>query len=114
MPTDEVLGAFRQLAMLAVLRLGAEAYGATVQRELEERAGRSVAISTIYVTMERLERKALVRSWLADPTPVRGGKAKRYYALTGSGVAALREARAAIDAMWSGLELDAGLRSSWA
>ena len=112
MPSDEALGSLQQLAMLAVLRLGGDAYGASIQQELDTRAGRSVAISTIYVTMERLERKGLVRSWLADPTPVRGGKAKRYYALTGTGVSALREARAAMDAMWAGVDLHPALRSS--
>jgi DNA-binding PadR family transcriptional regulator len=102
-PLDSI-GRFQQLVMLAALRLGEDAYGARIQEELERVAGRSVAISSIYVTMERLEKKDLVRSWLGDPTPVRGGRAKRFYQLTEAGVRTLAEARAELDRMWSGLE----------
>jgi PadR family transcriptional regulator len=101
--SHEILGGFQQLVMLAVLRLGDDAYGARVQQELEETAGRSVSISTVYVTLERLERKGHVSSWLADPTPVRGGRSKRYYALTPDGLAALNEARDALARMWAGV-----------
>lgn len=106
--SDDVLGGLQQLVLLAVLRLGDDVYGATIQRELEERAGRAVAISTVYVTLDRLERKGLVRSWLGDPTPVRGGKAKRHYALTAQGERAVREARAALDRMWAGVRMARG------
>ena len=81
------------------------------QRELEETAGRSVSISTVYVTMERLERKGLIDSWLADPTPVRGGKSKRFYKLTDTGLQALRESRDELDRMWQGLETHQELKS---
>lgn len=107
MPQD-ILGGFQQLVMLAVLRLGEAAYGAKIQRELEETAGRRVSISTVYVTLDRLDRKGLVRSWLADPTPVRGGKAKRYYGVTDEGVRALEGARDELLRMWDGV--GAGLR----
>ena len=110
MPQD-ILGGFQQLVMLAVLRLGDDAYGARIQLELDETAGRSVSISTVYVTMERLERKGLVASWLADPTPVRGGRSKRFYQLTDEGVLALQEAREALDRMWDGLEASPRLGS---
>jgi PadR family transcriptional regulator PadR len=112
MTQHETLGGFQQLVMLAILRLGDEAYGARMQRELDETAGRSVSISTVYVTMERLERKGLVESWLADPTPVRGGKSKRYYRLTKSGLRALRESREELDRMWQGVESHPELKSS--
>lgn len=102
--TQENLGGLQQLAMLAVLRLGDQAYGATVQRELEDTAGRSVAISTVYVTMERLERRGLVSSHLADPTPVRGGRAKRVYTLTAGGIEALESSRRELDRMWQAVE----------
>ncbi len=98
------LGAFQQLAMLAVLRLGDEATGSTLQEELETEAGRRVTISTIYVTLDRLEGKGLVRSWLGSSTPVRGGKARRFYEVTPAGARALRESRAALDRMWAGVE----------
>jgi len=102
--TDDLLGGLQQLVLLAVLRLGNDAYGARIQSELDERAGRAVAISTVYVTLDRLERRGLVRSWLGDPTPVRGGKAKRCYALTAAGKRALRESDATLRRMWAGLE----------
>ncbi len=104
MSSSESLGGFQQLVMLAALRLGDEAYGARIQDELESTAGRSVSISTVYVTMERLEKKGLVESWLGEPTPVRGGRAKRFYKLTEDGVQVLREARDELFRMWSGLE----------
>lgn len=106
--SDDVLGGLQQLVLLAVLRLADDAYGATIQRELEERAHRAVAISTVYVTLDRLERKGLVRSWLGDPTPVRGGKAKRHYAVTAQGERAVREARHALERMWAGVRVARG------
>lgn len=109
--SHDILGGFQQLVMLAVLRLGDNAYGAQIQLELDETAGRSVSISTVYVTMERLERKGLVASRLADPTPVRGGRSKRFYQLTDQGVLALQEARDALDKMWDGLEASPRLGS---
>jgi PadR family transcriptional regulator len=111
MTVSDGLGPFQQLVMLAVLRLGEEAYGATIQRELEETAGRSVSIATVYVTMERLEQRAFVESWLSDPTPVRGGKSKRYYSLTRSGIEALRAAREEMNRMWQGMESHPALRA---
>lgn len=109
--TQESLGGLQQLAMLAVLKLGEDAYGATVQRELEETAGRSVAISTVYVTMERLERKGFVSSRLGDPTPVRGGRAKRIYAVTADGLQALKSSRRELDRMWQAVEAHPDLGS---
>lgn len=110
--TKPSLGDFEQLTMLAVARLGDGAYGAAIRQELEDVAHRSVSISTVYVTLVRLEKKALVASWRSDPTPVRGGKAKRFFRLTPDGAAALREAREAANRMWWGLESspDLGLR----
>lgn len=104
MATPVSLGPLQQLVMLAAIRLGHEAYGARIQEELERTAGRSIAISTVYVTMERLERARLVESWLGDPTPVRGGKARRFYRVTEAGAEALRVTRDEIDRMWGGLE----------
>ena len=104
MTTTESLGGFQQLVMLAVLHLADDAYGATIQRELEGRARRSVSIATVYVTMERLEKKGLVTSWLAEPTPVRGGRSKRFYKLTKTGARALRDSRDELNRMWQDLE----------
>jgi DNA-binding PadR family transcriptional regulator len=98
--TRETLGQLEQLLMLAVARLGDEAYGAGIQQMLEETAGRSATIATIYVTLVRLEKKGYVESRREEPTPVRGGKSKRCFRLTPKGVEALKESRAALEKMW--------------
>jgi len=98
------LGDFEQMALLAVLRLGESAYGVTILQELQDRAGRHVARGALYVTLERLESKRLLQSQFADPTPERGGRAKRYFAVTEAGLEALRASREALMRMWAGLE----------
>jgi len=98
------LGEFEQLALLAVMRLRSDAYGARIQEELDATAGREASISAIYITLTRLEKKGLVRSWMGEPTEERGGKARRYFAVEPAGVAALNEARDRLQAMWGGLE----------
>jgi PadR family transcriptional regulator PadR len=104
MTTRDRLGELEQLILLAVLRLGDDAYGAALQEELKDRAGRGVSIGTIYVTLKRLEKKGLVSSDLGEPTEVRGGKAKRIFRLEPDGRTALRRARERLLRMWSGLE----------
>lgn len=106
MAKNDHLGEFEQLALLAVMRLGDEAYGARIQEELDARGGRSAAISTIYITLTRLEDKGLVRSSMGSPTARRGGKPRRYFALEAAGVGALRDSRERLLAMWDGLEAD--------
>ena len=101
------LGDLEELVLLAVLRLGGDAYGAALRRELRSRAGRTVSVSTIYVTLVRLEEKGLVRSELGAPTAVRGGRAKRLFALTPIGVEALEASRATRTRMWEGLDGEA-------
>jgi DNA-binding PadR family transcriptional regulator len=98
--TRETLGQLEQLLMLAVARLGDEAYGAEIQKMLEETAGRKATIATIYVTLVRLEKKGYVLSRREGSTPVRGGKAKRYFRLTPKGIEALKDARATLEKMW--------------
>ena len=98
------LGSLQQLLLLTALRLGDAAYGATLQSELERLTGRRVSIATVYVTMERLEAQGLARSWLGESTPERGGKAKRYYAVTARGVQALEHARTELQRAWAGLD----------
>lgn len=97
------LGELEELVLLAVLRLGEEAYGASVRDELRREAGRSVSISTVYVTLMRLEEKGLSRSWLGEPSGSRGGKAKRHFAVRPEGLEALEASRAVRDRMWSGV-----------
>jgi DNA-binding PadR family transcriptional regulator len=97
------LGEFEKLVLLAVLRLGDEAYGVTIAEELEHRTGRAIAAGAVYVALQRLERKGMVVSRLGAPSAVRGGRAKRFYALEPDGLEALRAARADWDAMAAGL-----------
>ena len=97
------LGELEELVLLAVLRLGEEAYGARIREELREEAGRSATIGTIYVTLMRSEEKGLLRSWMGEPSSVRGGKAKRYFALLPAGVAALEHTRRVREHMWKGV-----------
>jgi len=106
MAKTDHLGEFEQLALLAVMRLGGEAYGARIQEVLEEIAGRDSAISAIYITLKRLEAKGMVSSVLGGPTEERGGKARRYFRVEPEGVAALAEARSRLLSMWDGLEDD--------
>jgi len=98
------VGEFEQLVLLAVLRLGDEAYAVTVREEIERCTGRDVSRGSVYITLDRLEGKGYLRSRLADATPERGGRAKRYYALRPRAVEALRESRRALVALWRGLE----------
>ena len=98
------LGEFEQLLLLAVLRLGSEAYGADIARDLDERAGRSVSRGALYTSLDRLEDKGLVRWKAASGTPARNGLPRRVYAVTPAGVAALRASRDTLQRMWRGLE----------
>ena len=99
----ETLGTFEQAVLLAIVRLGDGAYGRAIMTEVRERLNREVAAGAVHATLERLERKALVHSRLEDGTPVRGGRARRYYTLQPAGVRALREAREAVTVLWRGI-----------
>ena len=98
------LGDFEQMVLLAIAHLGGEAYGIPIVEEIERRTGRSVARAAVYITLRRLEEKGFVSSWMSDPTPERGGKARRYVTLTSDGARALREARQVAERMWQGLD----------
>ena len=100
-----MLGALEQLVLLAILRAGKNAYGVTIADEIEEHAGRTVTLATIYKTLTRLEEKEFVRSRAGEPTAVRGGKAKRYYALTAEGRQELQSALNALQRMARRLDL---------
>ncbi len=103
-PDVSTLGEFEHVVLLAILRLGDEAYAVSVRDEILERTGRDVSRGSIYITLDRLETKGYLRSRLADPTPERGGRAKRYYTLRPRAVDALKESRRALVALWRGLE----------
>ena len=108
MPLDPVpLGEFEQVVLLAVLQAGQEqdAYGVSVHAELEARAGRRVARGAVYMTLDRLEKKGLLSSYLSTPTSERGGRARRCYTVTRSAMAALRASRRALVRLWEGLPI---------
>ena len=100
----EVLGAFEQAVLLALMRLGDEAYGRAIMKEVQERLERDVAAGAVHATLERLERKALITSRLGSGTPVRAGRPRRYYRIQPAGVRALNDAREAVDALWHGIK----------
>jgi len=98
------LGEFEQVVLLSILRLGDDAYAVSVRDEIARCTGREVSRGSIYITLDRLETKGYLKSRLADPTPERGGRAKRYYALRPRAIEALRDSRRALVALWRGLE----------
>jgi PadR family transcriptional regulator PadR len=101
---SSVLGDFEQLVLLALLRLGPDAYGATIRREIEERTGRELAISAVYTTLQRLEHKGLVRSRVGEPLPERGGRRRKHFELLPLGARALKAAYDAFVGMTAGVE----------
>ncbi len=102
--TAAVLGDFEQLVLLGVLRLDEDAYGAAIRREIHVRSGRDVSINAVYTTLDRLESKGLLRSWVGEPTAERGGRRRKFYAIRPAGTAALQQAYRTFAAMTSGLE----------
>ncbi len=100
----ESLGEFEQLVLLAILRLGSEVYGVPIVQEIEERTGRSVSRAAVYIALRRLQGKGLVSSRMADPTPERGGRAKRYFSVEPAGLELVRDSRRALVSMWEDLE----------
>ena len=97
----ESLGEFEHLVLLAILRLGSEAYGVPIVREIAQRTGRSVSWAAVYIALRRLQDKGLVSSTMADPTPERGGRAKRYFTVEPSGLALVKDSRRALVSMLS-------------
>jgi len=103
MREGDYLRNFDLMLLLALLRLGDEAYGVTIAHELEQHTGREVVVASVYARLERLQERGLVTSSLGDPTPERGGRAKRYFSITGAGIREIRDARRSLMNMWKGL-----------
>ena len=80
-----VLGEFEQLVLMALVRLGDDAYGAAIRQEIERAAGEPCSVGALYTTIDRLEKKGLVKTWMGDPTPERGGRPKRMVSITAKG-----------------------------
>jgi PadR family transcriptional regulator, regulatory protein PadR len=103
MTSRSYLGEFELMLLLAVIHLGDQAYGVPISRELESHRGRSVSVGSVYAALERLEAKGLVTSSLGDPTPERGGKAKRYFRITKEGLRQVRETRRVLTRLWQAI-----------
>ena len=91
--------------LLSILRLGDEAYGVPVRRDISQRSGREISVGQLYSALNRLELKGLVRSCVSESTPVRGGRAKKYFTVTRAGVQALKRSRENLALFWSGVTL---------
>ena len=100
---SEILGQFEQAVLLALIRLGKDAYGRAILNEVQRRLKRDVSAGAVYATLERLETKELVSSRLAPGTAIRGGRARRYFVPTGAGVRSLNDAKSTMDNLWQGL-----------
>ncbi len=98
----DLLGAFEQAVLLSVWNLAGEAYGRAVLRGVQVALDRSAAAGAVYATLDRLEQKGLVASRVEAGTPVRAGRARRYYRLTAVGIRNLNESKAALEQMWRG------------
>lgn len=103
----DLLGTFEQSVLLSILGLGGEAYGRAILNGVQESLRRNVSAGAVYSTLERLEASGLVTSKLAVGTPVRGGRARRYYAVAAAGRRALSETRRALTAIWKNVKLPA-------
>ena len=101
---DIYLGELEQIVLLAVLRLGDEAYAVPILEQIEAQAGRTLARGALYTALDRLEAKGCLRSRLGDPLPERGGRARRYFTVTPAAVKALKQSRLALQRLWDGLE----------
>ena len=98
--TRDALGPLEHLVLLAVLRLGDRSYGVPILEEIKARTGRDYLRPSVYIALRRLEAKGLVKSRLGDPTPERGGRAKRFFTITAQGQRQLEASRAALVSMW--------------
>ena len=100
-----MLGEFEQLVLLAILRAGEDAYGVPIRQAIVDRSGRDVSLAAVYKTLTRLEDKGLVVASVGEPTPERGGRRKRYYAVTTAGRRSLRQSVEVLRRMARGLDL---------
>ena len=98
----DILGSFEQAVLLAIVRLDEGAYGRAILKEVEVRLEREVAAGAVQATLERLERKGLVRSRLGSGTPIRDGRARRFYTVLAEGLRALNDARKTHESVWRG------------
>src|SRR5688500_7808990 len=99
---SEILGTFEQAVLLALVRLGSDAYGRAILKEVQARLQREITAGAVYATLDRLEKKGFVSSHLGPGTPARAGRPRRYYAIERPGVRALNESKSVVDQLWHG------------
>ena len=99
----QFLGGFELLVLLALIRLGDDAYGVPISEAIEQSSGREVSIGSVYITLDRLSEKGLVSSRLGEPTAERGGRAKTYFRITAKGLREVRQAQRTLTALWKGV-----------
>jgi PadR family transcriptional regulator, regulatory protein PadR len=97
------LGTLELATLLGVVRLGDKAYGLAIKRDLAARTGRDYSVGALYTTLQRLEDKGLLTSRHSEPLPVRGGRSRRHFTLTGAGARALRQAERHATSIWAGI-----------
>jgi PadR family transcriptional regulator len=105
MAGGDYVGEFEHIVLLALLRIGSQAYGVTVRQEIQLRTKRDVSLGAVYATLDRLEAKGYVRSHRGDPTPERGGRSKRFFRVSARGVAAVNRTQQVLQSMTEGLAL---------
>jgi PadR family transcriptional regulator PadR len=104
------LGELDLMVLLALIRLGDEAYGVPIAREIEASVRRSISLGSVYATLDRFEERGLVKSRIGEPTAERGGRAKRYFAITAQGMREVRETQRTLVSLWKAIpELKGGL-----
>jgi PadR family transcriptional regulator, regulatory protein PadR len=103
MANPNAISNFELMVLLALIRLGDEAYGLPISQEIEEQSGHEVALGSIYAALDRLQNRGLVSSSLGDPTPERGGRAKKYFKITVKGMKVVQETQRTLTRMWKGL-----------
>jgi DNA-binding PadR family transcriptional regulator len=96
----ELLTDFELMILLAILRVGEQAYGVPIAREIEKTGGRSVVLGAVYTALERLQRNGLVASRMGEPSPERGGRAKRFFSVTPQGLRAVKDTQRSLVALW--------------
>ena len=99
----DLLTDFELMILLSILRVGPEAYGVPIAREIEATGRRTVILGAVYTALERLERNGLVASRMGNPSPERGGRAKRFFAVTPQGLKAVKETQRSLVALWKGI-----------